>query len=469
MTFRVRLLLLVSLTVLATVVLVTSMVAAAARRAFETLADTQTQALIAQFQREYVRQGKEIVRQIGRIARADEILKVAIELSQPEPDYSRYVNTAGDLAQAYGLDFLELVSGEGVLVSSAHWPARFGYNVQWALSSETDQREAFLKREELPDRDTVALVAVQAIDVGSQRVYLSGGQQLDREFLASLVLPKGMRVFLYPHLDPTHTAMALIGSEGTVQLEALARIVRKVVAEKKSTTKILPSAETVHAMPLEGTQDSLMGVLLVTSSRGELLYLVNRIYLAGFLMGGFGILFGIVMTLWVAAKVTRPVEELARGANAVASGNWDVRVDARSQDELGQLASAFNLMTRRLRDQQERLIQAERVAAWRELARRLAHELKNPLFPLQITIENMKRAHRQAPEQFEEIFRESTSTLLIELEKLKKIISRFSDFARMPSPQTEPVQLNEVVRRPSISSRRASGLQGMLRSRPISV
>ena len=91
-------------------------------------------------------------------------------------------------------------------------------------------------------------------------------------------------------------------------------------------------------------------------------------------------------------------------------------------------------------------MQTERVAAWRELARRLAHELKNPLFPLQITVENLQRARDASPDQFDEVFRESTATLIAELQNLKTIISRFSDFAKMPAPQLEAVDLNEVAR-----------------------
>ncbi|HWB97919.1 MAG TPA: ATP-binding protein, partial [Bryobacteraceae bacterium] len=127
-------------------------------------------------------------------------------------------------------------------------------------------------------------------------------------------------------------------------------------------------------------------------------------------------------------------------------GNWNARVEVHSSDEIGALAEAFNRMTRQLADQRDRLIQAERVAAWRELARRLAHELKNPLFPLQITVENMQRARDQHPEQFDEVFRESTTTLLAELANLRRIIGRFSDFAKMPPPQLQMVDLNELVR-----------------------
>jgi nitrogen fixation/metabolism regulation signal transduction histidine kinase len=103
-------------------------------------------------------------------------------------------------------------------------------------------------------------------------------------------------------------------------------------------------------------------------------------------------------------------------------------------------------MTTELLAQKERLVQAERVAAWRELARRLAHELKNPLFPLQLTMENLVRARQQSPEQFEEVFRESSRTLLAEIANLKGIIGRFSEFSKMPQPQLRPVQVNEVVR-----------------------
>jgi two-component system, NtrC family, nitrogen regulation sensor histidine kinase NtrY len=90
-------------------------------------------------------------------------------------------------------------------------------------------------------------------------------------------------------------------------------------------------------------------------------------------------------------------------------------------------------------------VQAERVAAWRELARRLAHELKNPLFPLQLTVENLLRAREQSPQQFEEIFQESSSTLLAEIANLKAIVSRFSEFARMPQPQVQQIQLNDIA------------------------
>ena len=80
----------------------------------------------------------------------------------------------------------------------------------------------------------------------------------------------------------------------------------------------------------------------------------------------------------------------------------------RGHDEVSVLARSFNHMTEQLEGQRDRLVQSERVAAWRELARRLAHELKNPLFPLQLTVENLVRARELPPAEFDEVFREST-------------------------------------------------------------
>jgi two-component system, NtrC family, nitrogen regulation sensor histidine kinase NtrY len=124
-----------------------------------------------------------------------------------------------------------------------------------------------------------------------------------------------------------------------------------------------------------------------------------------------------------------------------------VEVPERGHDEVTALACSFNHMTDQLRSQRERLVQSERVAAWRELARRLAHELKNPLFPLQLTVENLTRARSLPAEEFEEVFRESTSTLSTEIANLKTIIGRFSDFSKMPKPELERVDAGEVVRR----------------------
>jgi nitrogen fixation/metabolism regulation signal transduction histidine kinase len=131
----------------------------------------------------------------------------------------------------------------------------------------------------------------------------------------------------------------------------------------------------------------------------------------------------------------------------VAGGRWEVGLDrVNASGEVRALADAFETMTRELIDQRERLIQAERVAAWRELARRLAHELKNPLFPMRITLDNLQRARSLPQAEFDEVFNEGVATLATGLANLNTVIGRFSDFSRMPAPEFADVSPNAIVR-----------------------
>src|SRR5439155_14449978 len=205
--------------------------------------------------------------------------------------------------------------------------------------------------------------------------------------------------------------------------EKFAPLVEAVRQYNQETTGIVKWSadqaddEVFHAIPLRGAgrDRPLMGILLVGNSRRSYVDLKRRIRASALLAGGGGVILAILLSSWATARMTRPVVQLARAAQEVAAGNWDTRVEVTGSDEVGQLADSFNRMTTELLAQKERLVQTERVAAWRELARRLAHELKNPLFPLQLTVENLMRARTQSPEQFDEMFHESASTLLPEI------------------------------------------------------
>ncbi|HLM98941.1 MAG TPA: ATP-binding protein [Bryobacteraceae bacterium] len=450
MTFRTRLLLMFGVTILASVAMVVWIVSRSTERAFGRLDQQRTAALAEQFYKEFERRGGEIAAAADRIAKSDATMHIAIDASRGE--VAPHVADAADLATAHALDFLELVAPDTSIVSSAQSQARFGYKEAWlAEPVDWNSQPAFLRREELPDEFVLALEAVRVTAAGDAQLYVVAGRRLDQTFLASLVLPAGMRALLYRNLDPTFSPQLLTGVS-TDEAQGLESLIKQCIRENRETsaeiqwTSDAASAETFHAIPQKGHDGHPLAVLLIGSSQRELATLVRSIRKVGLYVGGAGALLALALAAWATARVTRPVKLLAAGAAEVARGNWQVRVETDSRDEIGDLARAFNQMTGELSDQRERLVQAERVAAWRELARRLAHELKNPLFPLQITVENLDRAKREHPAQFEEVFRESTATLLAELSNLKAIIGRFSDFAKMPTPQFEPMQLNDLVR-----------------------
>jgi two-component system nitrogen regulation sensor histidine kinase NtrY len=445
MMFRTRLLLIFTVAIVASVAVVDLLVLGSTRQSFERSETQRADALVMQFRNEFDRRRRELVRTVNAIAASEEARSIAIQ-----PDYTQYYDYAAPQAATHDLDLLELVAADGAIVSSAQWPARFGYKEDWLTSGEDWKlRGAFLRREEMPQGVTLALVAVGTATVGDRKLYVVGGRELDREFLSTLVLPEGMRVLLYRNLEARFTPSELIDAAGPAANPASLRpLIEQVRLERRESSRIVGSgaaAESFHAVPLPGLEHDVLGVLLIASSRRDLVELENSLLQTGVIVAAAGILLGIALSWWAAARVTRPMHRLAESAGRVAAGDWNTTVDVSSGDEIGTLARAFNGMTGELVAQRERLVQAERVAAWRELARRLAHELKNPLFPLQITVENMLRARDRYPEQFDEVFREGAATLLAELAQLKQIVGRFSDFAKMPAPEIQPVEFNALV------------------------
>ena len=454
MSFRTKLFLLFLVTVLASVSAVTYSVTHYTRAAYEETDSQRTSALVAQFQKEYAQQGEIVARNVENITNSELTLKMAIDQERANPDQSIYVHDAAGAAQEHNLNFMEFVIADGTLISSAEYPARVGYKEAWVTGvKDWNGTEAFLRRVELPNEVAVSLTAVRTQPNVSKPFYAIGGRRLDENFLASLVAPAGLRTLLYLNLEQDFVPGNITASTGKVdQPEKFAPIIARLqqkaepVVQTLQWTSDAESAETIHALPLTGRNGEFLGALMVGSSRADLVHLTRHIMKLAAAVAAAAILIGLLVTFWVSARITRPIEQLAEGAREVAAGHWDTRIDLSGSDETGQLASAFNHMTQTLAAQRERLVQTERVAAWRELARRLAHELRNPLFPLQITVENMQRAKQLGPDQFLEVFNESTATLKAELANLNSIVNRFSDFSKMPSPEFSRVDVNDAIR-----------------------
>ena len=448
MSFRRRLLLLFALTVLLSVAAVTAIISTWTRRAFDHANDERTAAFVAQFHREFQNHGEDVSRRVQSIAASAEANRMLVAAAQTTADYGPFLDTAQVIAGTQRLDFLEFADDRGTIISSAQWPAKFGYNDP--LVNQSAPATPFLKEEELPSGLALGLFSVRSVTAVGRRLFVIGGIRLDKAFLATLNPPAGTSVMLYETLGAEKFSRDhLIFADDTPQnAQELQSIIQQVQSSHHEARVVLrggsSGGEIVNAFPLTGDHDQVLGVLLVASSRQVYAELRNQIRSAALLAGFAGLMLAVLLSSWAATRVTRPVEELARAAREVAGGNWNTTVKVKTQDEIGELAESFNRMTRDLLDHRERLVQAERVAAWRELARRLAHELKNPLFPLQLTVENLLRARDQDPQQFDETFRESAATLLSEISNLKTIIGRFSDFSKMPQPRFQSVDLREL-------------------------
>ena len=460
MSLRQRLLLLFSLTIAAAVAAVASTVLVRIREVFNQQDQEKTLLLVSKFQREFQHRSADVASAVDRLANAERVRSMALELTQSS-DAAPELTEAQALAVEAQVDFLEIVGPDGNIVSSAQWPARFGYPEPSVNGAGT---QVFLKREELPDgASALGVFAVRPVR-GAPQVRILGGMRLDQQFLADLPTPAGVEAYLYSSdgaadgpsasTQSSFDPKRLLGVNGAVanaaRYQPLMDAARRTGQQSSSIVYLSDRRdESVSAtvLPLKSDAGQVMAVLVVAASRRQMVEAQQHIRAIAYGVAATGILLAIGCSVWIAGRVSRPIEELARAAEEVAQGNWDTRVDARGRDEVGTLARSFNHMTGELTAQREKLIQSERVAAWRELARRLAHELKNPLFPLQLTVENLVHARGLPEEEFDEVFRESTRTLSMEIANLKTIIGRFSDFSKMPKPHLERMDAAEAITR----------------------
>jgi len=165
LSFRRKLSLVFALTVFLSVGAVTWIVSSVTRRAFEHANEDQTAALIAQFRREFNRRGEDVAHRVETIASDEAVTRMALAVNRGPADYSAYVNEAKALADNQQLDFLEFVDSHGTILSSAQWPAKFGYK-ESSLPSGSQPKVAFLRQEELPDGAALSLSAIRQVPVG---------------------------------------------------------------------------------------------------------------------------------------------------------------------------------------------------------------------------------------------------------------------------------------------------------------
>ncbi len=142
-----------------------------------------------------------------------------------------------------------------------------------------------------------------------------------------------------------------------------------------------------------------------------------------------------------AAQLTRPVSELAAALERVAGGDLAVRVDPAGAREVKQVGAAFNQMAGRLSEARSQLARAEREAAWRSIARRVAHEIKNPLTPMRLSLHRLEKRLSSVESAERPAVRESLQAMLTEVENLTRLAEQFSDYARLPEPTFGPVDL----------------------------
>ena len=150
----------------------------------------------------------------------------------------------------------------------------------------------------------------------------------------------------------------------------------------------------------------------------------------------------MVLLIYLANRISRPIRQLTDGLGQLASGDLGARVEARRDDEIGRAIQAFNHMAEKLQESTERLVYLRQLASWQTLARKMAHELKNSLTPIRLTVEEMLARYDEADRAFME---QATQIVVDEIEALGRRIRAFSQFAAEPPVQPAEVDVNSLL------------------------
>ncbi|GBF49050.1 two component response regulator sensor histidine kinase subunit [Leptospira ryugenii] len=179
-----------------------------------------------------------------------------------------------------------------------------------------------------------------------------------------------------------------------------------------------------------------------------------------FLMFLISILFSFIF----ARKISRPIINLANATKKVSLGESDVKIEMREEGEMGILIDSFNQMVSDLNSKNEELMHIQRIAAWKEVAQRMAHEIKNPLTPIQLSAERIQRKFKNTnPENLEGIVKDATETIIGQVRVLEHLVKEFSEFARMPVPVLINQQINPILEEAALLFKESTEIEFELR------
>lgn len=188
----------------------------------------------------------------------------------------------------------------------------------------------------------------------------------------------------------------------------------------------------------EGRGDARITALVSTSAMDAA---IAALRVTAALTGAAGLLLAVLLGVLGSSQISGPVERLAAFSRKMAQGEWDEPLRVESVRELETLVGALDRMRRDLTAYREKLIVSERQAAWSEMARAVAHEVKNPLTPIAVSVADLKRSYDRKREDFPEILEQSVRTISEEIHTLERLLREFSEFARLPEPNMAPVNL----------------------------
>lgn len=264
------------------------------------------------------------------------------------------------------------------------------------------------------DPDAVLLKRQSSIQAGGESLTLEGGTAIGRELLAAVN-------------EVTSLPVQSIDERGRIQAAS-----GVLDSDRAWLTADIPIGDSRWLLRVAAPGGD------VAEARHDTL--LSFLGIAPLALGG-----ALALGLLLAHTIARPVRALTDRAEQIAAERARPILLPDDRNEVRRLQTALEQMLDALDGSEQQRLAAERVAAWEQVARRLAHEVKNPLSPIKLAVENLRRTRERAPDQFDRALAEETATILEEVDGLKRLVDEFSEFARFPALQLAPCDLREVL------------------------
>lgn len=188
--------------------------------------------------------------------------------------------------------------------------------------------------------------------------------------------------------------------------------------------------------------------LLVTQQQSKLAreYFKDELALSSIFIFVFLTISVLLLFLLSFNLITNPLKKLQSATEKLGKGDMDIHIKESPFSPLNHLIQSFNSMTSELKASREKLIEAEKESAWRGMARIMAHEIKNPLTPIKLSLERMETKFYSASTQFDQVFKKTTAVIHEEINNLHSLAKEFSEFARLPQANIEKIDLNSHLK-----------------------
>ncbi len=341
-----------------------------------------------------------------------------------------------------GLDLLRIVDTTGVEVAdgaSAAANVAAGGRAPWRLESSRHGASDAITIERVVGDSALAMVARAPILYAGRPVgVMEAGVLLDPGYLRRLRETSGTELVLS---DATGRAVAATRG-GLVEVAG-----RSPFATPASTAPERVSVQgesyLARTFPLvigPPPHPRISGFVSTTSSD----HTIATLQWTAALFGLLGLTLAILLALLWSSQVSRPVERLAAFSDRLARGEWDEPLTLDSVRELQALAAALDRMRVELGRQRDRLVTSERQAAWGQMARKVAHEVRNPLTPIAVSLADLKRSYELGRPEFPQILDQAVRTIGEEVETLKRLLQEFADFGNLPSPRLAACRISDL-------------------------